>query len=99
MKKLLLLLLLSLSSCTAVIKGIDQVKQVRDAINNLLPADFKGNADLQRHDAYFDISLKAGNLHKNEKGEWTWDWIDYQRLTHFPTWSSTVNVKLGTPAP
>jgi hypothetical protein len=70
--------------CASVPKYVDQVKQVRDAINNLLPSDFKGDVDMQRHDSYFDLTLKAGNLHKNDKGEWTWDWVNFDENAHFP---------------
>lgn len=96
----LTLLLLASTGCASMPKYVDQVKQVRDAINNLLPSDFKGDVDTGRNDAWFDISLKAGNLHKNDKGEWTWDWVDYSRLTHIAAigpagWTSNVHVKLG----
>lgn len=86
--------------CASVVKSIDQVKLVRDAINGLLPSDFKGDVDLARDDAFFNVSLRAANLHRNEKGEWTWDSVDYSRKTHIAAigpagWNSDVHVKLG----
>jgi hypothetical protein len=96
MKLLVVLLCLAgLCGCASVPKYIDQVKQVRDAINGMLPSDFKGDVDMQRHDSYFDLTLKASDLHKNKDGEWTWASIDYERDTHIATWSSRVTIKLG----
>lgn len=99
-----LIVLLSLCGCTTVAKKVNELKEVQTAINNLLPSDFKGDVDTGRSDEYFNITLKAGNLHKNDKGEWTWDWVDYSRETHIGVigpagWHSSVHVKLGTPKP
>jgi hypothetical protein len=77
------------------------VKLARDAINNLLPSDFKGDVDIERHDSYVDLTLKGGAVHKNDKGEWTWTWIDLEENAHFPiagvAWVGRTSIKLGTP--
>ncbi len=91
------------SGCAGVPKKVsNQLKEVRDAITDLLPSDFTGPVDIGRVDGYVEITLKGGEIHKNDKGEWTWKWIDYQRKTHIPwfagaQWTSDVHIKLGQP--
>ena len=106
MKKLLLALGLTflLSGCATggslVKKGVDGIAMAGDALTSLLPKDFRGPVDLSRSDAYFEISLKARNVHRNEDGEWSWEWLEYRRKTHIPwfsgaQWTSDVHFSIG----
>lgn len=105
MKKIpaLLIIMAAIALCgcstvgNATTKVFDQIALVRDEFNALLPSDFKGPIDLSRSDSYFTITLKAGNVHRLDTGEWSWDWVEYQRLTHIPGWSSNVHFKIGSP--
>lgn len=73
---------------------------VQAALTALLPADFSGPANIERHDGYVDISLKAGELKRGADGRWGWPWIHYTRKTHIPwfsgmTWQSQVDIAFG----
>lgn len=70
---------------------------VQKALDALLPADFHGSVDTGHSNAVFDFSIKAGNVRKNATGQWTWDWLQYKRNSHYATWSSNGWITLGTP--
>jgi len=102
----LAILVIALTGCASMNKTttefFDYITLVRDSFNKLLPPDFSGPVDISRNDSYFDISIKAGNLHRNPDGLWTWDWVEYQRKTHIPwfsgaQWASDVHFKIGAP--
>ncbi len=83
-------------------KTSSEVAIVRDAITDLFPSDFSGPIDIHRDDSYMEITFKADGVRKNDKGEWTWKWVDYERKTHIPwfagaQWTSNVHIKLGAP--
>jgi len=98
-----LFLLPLLAGCAGIPQKVaNQLMEVRDAMTSMLPSDFSGPVDMSRKDGYVEITLKAGDVHKNDKGEWTWKWVDYERKTHIPwfagaQWTSDVHFKLGAP--
>jgi hypothetical protein len=75
---------------------------IQGVLDKMLPPDFAGPIDVSHVNQYFTIAIKAGNVHRNADGKWTWDWLEYERNSHFPlfsglTWSSTGKVRLGNP--
>lgn len=91
------------AGCANISKTVtDGAALVRQTMDAILPSDFSGPVDLSRVDGYIEIRLKGGGIHKNEKGEWTWKWIEYERKTHIPwfsgaQWTSDVHFKFGEP--
>lgn len=85
----------------AAIDTAKSVATVRDAFNSLLPSDFNGPVAISRHDAYFNISITASNVHKDKTdGLWHWTFCHYTRVTSIPitpafAWHSDVEVTLG----
>jgi hypothetical protein len=74
---------------------------IQPLLDKLLPADFSGPIDVEHSNQFFTISIQAGNVRKQD-GRWVWDWLSYERKSHFPifsglTWSSTGKVHLGQP--
>jgi hypothetical protein len=76
--------------------------RIQQILSRLLPSDFSGDAKLSETGSYLTLVIEVGNLHKNDKQEWTWDWIDYQRTFHFPLffgmpYKQEGKVRLGSP--
>lgn len=92
-----------LAGCATRAVASSEESLVQALLDKVLDPTWVGDADIERHDSYFDWHVTAGNLHRNqETGRWTWDWLVYERKSHFPlfsglTWSSTGKVRLGSP--
>lgn len=85
---------LALTGCASVPGGDGERITVQKALDAVLPPGFSGPAHVSHRNAYFDISIDAGGLKRTEKG-WTWEWLTYERNSHFPLWSSTGKISLG----
>lgn len=91
------------AGCATTAKtGAAPVPLVQGVLDKLLPADFAGPVDVSEVNQYFTITIKAGNVHRTADGKWTWDWLEYERNSHFPifsglTWGSTGKLRLGSP--
>lgn len=81
--------------CVSASSATADAGLLQGVLDKVLPADFNGPAHVSHRNAYFDITIDAGGLHRTEKG-WTWTWLTYERNSHFPIWSSSGVVTLGT---
>lgn len=67
-----------------------------------LPSDFRGPASIEERGQYLSIVITAGDLRRNDKNEWTWAWLEYQRTLNIPLFAGVPykhegKVRLGTP--
>lgn len=80
-----LLLLLLLSACGTMPSGGGPALAQR-ILDEFVPADFVGDFDGgELIPIYLNVTLKAGNLHKNAAGAWTFTWLEYDRAGPFLT--------------
>lgn len=92
-----------LAGCATATTQRSDSSLIQTVFEKMLPADFSGPVKLEHRNQYFTITIEAGAVRR--VGErWTWDWLTYERQSHFPifsglTWSSTGKVRLGTPPP
>jgi len=93
------LILTGLTGC--VTKGAtgDDVTLIQRACDAALPKAFTGYAKFAHKNQYFDLTIEADGLKRDDTG-WHWTWLTYQRTSHFPifsglTWSSTGEITLG----
>lgn len=68
-----------------------------------LPSDFRGPATIEERGQYLVIVITAGDLHRNDAGEWTWSSLEYQRTLNIPLFAGVPykhegKVRLGAPA-
>lgn len=94
-------LCLVVSGCaTASSSTQSDASLIQSVMTKLIPSDFSGPIELTHTDQYFSISIRGENVRRNSDGKWTWDWLEYDRSSHFPVfsgvqWSSTGKVRLG----
>jgi hypothetical protein len=62
---------------------------VQQALNSLLPADFRGDIDAGHKNAYFDFQIVATKLRK-VGDTWRYDSLSYKRNGRFSTGWVTV---------
>lgn len=88
-----LLLVATLVGCSSVASRTKSeaalLQQVLDAI---LPPTFTGDLRVSHKNAYFRITIHAGELKRTAAG-WTWSWLAYVRDGYISTGSATF----GTP--
>lgn len=92
------------AGCATAVKSPASGTMLQGVLDKIVPADYAGPAEFSESNQYFTITIKAGNLHRATDGKWTWDWLEYERNSHFPifsglTWGSTGKVRFGTPQP
>ncbi len=82
--------------------GASEHSLLQGVLDKFIAPEWQGDAEFVRTDQYLDWDVKVGNLRKTKDGRWTWDWLVYERKSHFPifagmTWNSTGKVRLGSP--
>lgn len=92
--------------CVAAIlclAGCMSAPPIQKILDDVLAPSFTGPAHFSHTNDYFSVIIDAGNLRRVE-GRWSWDWLEYERQSHFPifsglTWSSTGKVRVGQRTP
>ncbi len=56
----------------------DHAALIQSILNETVPADFRGDTHLEHKNSYFNVTIDAGDLHK-ENSQWTWAWLTYKR--------------------
>lgn len=91
------------SGCATAASTGDDGRLVQRILSAILPPDFSGPVSFRRSDMLMDWDIQAGGVRRNtETGLWTWDWLTYERKSHFAivsglSWNSTGVVRLGSP--
>lgn len=68
-----------LAGCATASGGPSKIQQ---ALDNALPPDFAGDAEVGHKNAYFDFDIQAKGLRRTDRG-WTWRELRYRRNGRF----------------
>lgn len=77
--------LLAFTACSSLTSSTNEAAKIQNVLTNLLPPDFSGDVSISHINPYFDFGITATNVHKNDKGLWTWDSFGYDRADMFHT--------------
>jgi hypothetical protein len=88
-----------LSGCASSSAAGGEAKILQRVLSEVLPPDFSGPVHLEHRNQYFDLAIDAGGV-RQAGGVWQWDWLEYERKSHFPlfsglAWASSGRVRLG----
>ena len=74
-----------LAGCGTVQSMQNEQEKIQAALSAILPPDFSGDVHIDHFNPYFNFGIDAGNVHKNDKGLWTWDSFKWVRADMFHT--------------
>jgi hypothetical protein len=91
MKLFAILALVSLCGCQTM--GSNRAPLIQRVLDSMLPPTFVGDFDgAENIPMYVNFTLKAGNLKRDYNGNWTFDWLEYDRTGPLTT---SAHIRLG----
>lgn len=88
-----LLLVATMVGCSSVAsRAKGEAALLQQVLDAILPPTFTGDLRVSHKNAYFRITIHAGELKRTAAG-WTWSWLAYVRDGYISTGSATF----GTP--